>query len=105
MTNLAEKDPIVDKYRALNEDAPYPSLEFAWLSKLSGDPQPYNFKEGTITYGVNVIKSLRWPGGVTVSQNGKFCGIYVGYGIKRGGVCFDPSEPPEVQKDPAEQNE
>ena len=38
MNNLAEKDPIVDKYRALNEDTPYTGLEFAWLSKLSGDP-------------------------------------------------------------------
>ena len=67
MGALTEKDPIIDKFRALNEDTPYQGLEFAWLSKLSGDPQPYNYKEGTITYAVNVLKSLRWPGAVTVA--------------------------------------
>ena len=73
-----------------------------------GDPQPYNQlppKEGTTTYAVNVIKSLRWPGAVTVSQNSKFASIYVGYGLKRGDVCFNPTEPPEVQRDPVDQNE
>jgi hypothetical protein len=47
-----------------------PGLEFAWLSKVVGDIQPYNQlppKEGTVTYAVNVIRSLRWPGAVTVA--------------------------------------
>ena len=54
---------------------------------------------------MNVIKSLRWPGAITVSQNGKFACIYVGYGLKRGDVCFNPTEPPEVQRDPVDQTE
>jgi radial spoke head protein 4A len=103
-----EEDPVVDRFRALNEDAPMPGLETAWLSKLVGDSQPYNQlppKEGTTTYAVNMIKSLRWPGAVTCAQNGKFASIYVGYGLKRGDVCFNPTEPPEVQKDPSDQTE
>lgn len=85
-----------------------PGLETAWLSKLVGDTQPYNQlppKDGTTTYAVNVLKSLRWPGALTCSQNGKFASIYVGYGLKRGDVCFNPTEPADLQKDPSEQNE
>jgi hypothetical protein len=85
-----------------------PGLETAWLSKLVGDQQPYNQlppKEGTASYAVNVLKSLRWPGALTASQGGKFVSIYVGFGLKRGDVCFNPTEPPEVQKDPVDQME
>ena len=82
-----------------------PGLEIAWLSKVVGDQQPYNYKDATITYSLNVIKSLRWPGALTVAQNQKYCSVYVGYGLKKGDVCFNPTEPPDVQKDPSEQNE
>lgn len=39
---VSEKDPLVDRFRTINEDAPFEGLEFAWISKLVGDPQPYN---------------------------------------------------------------
>jgi len=42
MGKLAETDPTVDRYRALNEDAPMTGMETAWLSKVVGDTQPYN---------------------------------------------------------------
>lgn len=67
---LMEQDPSVDRFRGLNEDAPIAGLETAWLSKVVGDLQPYNQlppKDGITTYAVNVIKSLRWPGAVTVA--------------------------------------
>ena len=67
---LADTDPVADRFRGLNEDAPMPGLETAWLSKVVGDIQPYNQlppKEGTVTYAVNVVKSLRWPGALTVA--------------------------------------
>ena len=105
MAKLAEEDPVLERYKALNEDVPMTGLEFAWLSKIVGDIQPYNQlppKEGTVTYAVNVLKSLRWPGAVTVAQNGKFANIYVGHGLKRGDVSFNPTEPPEVQRDPVD---
>ena len=85
-----------------------PGLEISWLSKVVGDTQPYNQlppKEGTTTYAVNVLRSLRWPGALTVAQNGIFSNIYVGYGLKRGDISFNPTEPPEVQKDPVDQYE
>ena len=76
MAALNEKDPVCDRFRAINEDAPVTGLPagletgFSWVSKVVGDPQTYNQlppKEGVITYSVNVIKSLRWPGAVTVA--------------------------------------
>lgn len=80
----------------------------AWISKIVGDNQGYNQippKEGTVSYGVNVLRSQRWPGAVTVSKGGKFTSIYVGYGIKRGGSSRNPTEPPEVIADPEEPKE
>lgn len=111
---LNEKDPSCDRFRAVNEDAPVTGLPagletgFSWVSKVAGDTQPYNQlppKEGTTTYSVNVIKSLRWPGAVTVAQQGKFANIYVGYGLKKGDTCFNPIEPPEIMRDPVDQGE
>jgi len=52
--------------------------------------------DGNTTYAVNVIKSLRWPGSVTVAKGGKFCSIYVGDGCKRGDSCFNPTKPDDV---------
>ena len=114
MGQLNEKDPSCDRFRAINEDAAVTGLPagletgFSWVSKVVGDTQPYNQlppKEGTTAYSVNVLKSLRWPGAVTVAQQGKFANIYVGYGLKKGDTCFNPIEPPEIMKDPVDQGE
>jgi radial spoke head protein 4/6 len=114
LAGLNEKDPQVDRFRAINEDVTVQGLPtgletgFAWISKVCGDTQPYNQmppKEGTTAYSVNVIKSLRWPGAVTVAQNGRFASIYVGYAVKKGDNCFNPIEPPEIMKDPVDQVE
>jgi hypothetical protein len=40
-----------------------------------------------------------------VAKGGKFTSIYVGYGLKKGDSSYNPTEPPEVQKDPEDQNE
>ena len=114
MASLAEKDPISERFKGINDDAPVTGLPagletgFSWVSKVVGDTQPYNQlppKEGTTSYSVNVIKSLRWPGAVTVAQNGRFANIYVGYGLKKGDTCFNPIEPPEICRDPTDQAE
>ena len=47
-----------------------------------------------------MLQSIRWPGSVTVAKGGIYCTIYVGDAIKRGDTCFNPTEPPEVQKEP-----
>jgi len=54
---------------------------------------------------VNILRSLRWPGAVTVAKAGKFYSFYVGYGLKRGDPSFSPTNPPEVMSDPKEQEE
>jgi len=37
LAKLAETDPVVERFKALNEDAPMTGLETAWLSKVVGD--------------------------------------------------------------------
>lgn len=39
MTKLADEDKVEERFRAIQEDAPIQGLEFAWTSKVSGDPQ------------------------------------------------------------------
>lgn len=51
------------------------------------------------------MKSLRWKGATTVSQNGKWASLYIGYGVKTGDVCFQPTVPQEIIGDPEEANE
>jgi hypothetical protein len=48
MAKLEEEDKKEERFRALNEDTPYPSngLEVAWLSKIVGDSQEYREGEG-----------------------------------------------------------
>ena len=103
-----EADPQVDEFRALNEHTPCAGMETAFISKVVGDPQQYTKGEGNITYAVNVIKSVRWPGAVTVAKGGKFTNIYIGYGLKRQDPSFNPTVPPTVDvepMDPVEQSE
>ncbi len=87
LTKLAEEDKTEERFRGINDHTPIAGMETAWISKVVGDTQQYNLipnafrkQEGTTTYAVNVIKSLRWPGAVTVSKGGKFTNVYVGFG-------------------------
>jgi len=103
---LEEEDKTEELFRAVQEHTPMPGMETAWLSKVYGDQQQYRQgEEATTSYCVNVLKSLRWPGALTVAKGGKFTSIYVGYGMKRGDPSYNPTEPPEVQKDPLDQAE
>ena len=75
---------------------------------MVGDTQQYadGAVEGeNISFAVNVIKSLRWPGAITVSKGGKCTSVYVGHGLKKGDPSYNPIEPPVVQSDPADENE
>lgn len=108
ITEKTESDPQVERFRTLNEHTPTPGVETAWISKIAGDPQQYTKGEGSVCYAVNVIKSIRWPGALTVCKNGKFTNIYIGYGIKRVDPSFNPTSPPMVDmepQDPVEQSE
>lgn len=110
---LEEEDPTVDRFREANAHKGMPGTgpteeeQKAWLTKIVGDPQPYNAGgEGNVlTYCAVVVRSLRWPGAITVAKGDKFSSVYVGNGLKRGDACFSPTEPPEVLKDPQDQVE
>ena len=111
MAELEAKDPSCDRFRNIGEHVPFkdaPEGSPVWLSRVVGDTQTYaeGGAEGeNISYAVNVIKSLRWPGAVTVSKGGKFTNVYVGYGLKKGDPSYNPVEPPEVCQDPDEEEE
>jgi hypothetical protein len=105
-----ELDPMISEegfpFRSIKEHNPVGSGEnaTAWTKKIVGDKQTYNAEkgEGVVCYAVGVISSLRWPGAVTVQKGKKFTSIYLGYGIKHGDPIFNPTSPPEVQRDPDE---
>lgn len=107
---LEADDPQVERFRTLNEHVPVPKTgpkkeeDKSWIAKLVGDTQLYKLdkEENPKSYCTLVLRSLRWPGAVTVSKGGKFTSVYVGYGMKRGGSSFNPEEPPMVEKDPQE---
>ena len=40
-----------------------------------------------------------------MAKGGQFCSIYVGDGLKKGDMSFNPIEPPMVMEDPADQAE
>ncbi len=48
---------------------------------------------------------MHWPGAVTVVQNGKYANLYMGYGLKFGGVAFNPTKPEFVNDDPDNKEE
>jgi len=107
--DLEGKDAGCDRFRAVAEQKGMPGTgatpeeEKSFVVKLVGDTQQYTQlapKEGTTSYATLVIRSLRWPGAVTVAKGGKITSIYIGYGLKRGGSSFNPTEPPMVEKDP-----
>ena len=109
---LEEKDPNVDRLRALNEDAPFGTVPEGeegsppWKFKVVGDPQKYTAgDDGEVSYNAMVISSLNWPGHVTVAKGKAYQNLYFGYGLKTGGVCINPVQPPDVQDDPPEKKE
>lgn len=109
MEELEGKDPTVERFRDIGEHTLFPGEQPCWISKVVGDTQQYadaNGGEGeNVSFAVNVIKSLRWPGAVTVSKGGKCTSVYVGHGMKRGDPSYNPIEPPPVQDDPEEEEE
>ena len=109
LNKLNDEDKADERFRGINEHTPVVGMETAWVSKVAGDTQQYNLipnafkkQEGTTSYAVNVLKSLRWPGAVTVSKGGKFTNVYVGFGQKRVDPSFNPTEPPELMRDPVD---
>ena len=64
--------------------------------------------DNILSYSAVIIKNLRWPGSLCVAkvkiylfikQNKAFVNIYIGDGIKFGGIAFYPNVPLEIGKE------
>lgn len=72
---METEDPVVEAFRGITEMKGMPGVslnpeeERCWLAKACGDAQQYTQageEGGSTTYSVNVFRSCRWPGAVTV---------------------------------------
>lgn len=84
---MEEKDPNIDRLKPIGEDAKWGVTEenegtLPWTFHIVGDTQRYTTADGETTYSAAVVKSLGWPGAITVSKGGRYANIYMGYGIK-----------------------
>jgi hypothetical protein len=76
----------------------------AWTIKVIGDNQVYNeeYKEGTFTNGVIMLKSYVWPGAYIFYKNNRWFNFYLGYGHKADQQVYYPIFPPIPHSDPLE---
>merc|ERR1712217_238245 len=87
---------------------------------MGGDKALYGMDPDQKSHAVISLKSLIWPGAVTVAQGSKFSNLYVGYGLKCGtlvppnkesGVPLDrtspfwPLAPEDIMEEPADIDE
>jgi radial spoke head protein 4A len=56
----------------------------AWSIKVHGEKGLYTVADATKSYRVTAVRSLIWPGAVTVAQGSRFANVYIGYGLKYG---------------------
>jgi len=92
----------------------------AWSIRVYGDQGLYNVADATKSYRVTAVRSLVWPGAVTVAQGSKFANLYVGNGLKagtlvppskdsglplRGTAPFFPLVPDDIMDEPADVEE
>ena len=76
-----------------------------WKIKIFGDQMNYVMADNQITHAVIHIENERWPGTHTVWKEGKFCNIYIGFGVKNVDECFYPTQLEKIDKDPEDVNE
>jgi hypothetical protein len=99
-----ESDPVRDPIRNLDSD------KLDWVFKQFGDSALY--RNGSANGGaqakcnaVTCVRSLTWPGAVTVAQNSNMVQLYVGYGLPATQPDFFPSMQPDVQEEPEDPDE
>jgi len=111
MKRIEAKDPFEPRLKPITQDKPVGGYKNAWKLKVYGDYASYNSlgKEPTKTsYGAVSVKSIIWPGAVTVYNNKQWQSLYVGHGFKLWNNEFYPYDPQTVQvehPDPEEQPE
>lgn len=60
------------------------------------------FKDGTFTNAIIMIKSYIWPGAYIFYRNGRWFNFYLGYGVKADQQDYYPIAPPIPRSDPVE---
>jgi len=111
-----KRDPYERRLKPLNLDKAVPGYKYAWTVKFTGDTITYDtltFNHEKANYGVVVVKSLVWPGAITIAYGKKWQSIYVGYGFKASvkpyfpilvqGVLNEPADAPEQNEPQGEQ--
>jgi len=76
---------IEEDLKKLKEDDPDATWS-AWSMKTHGDEGAYGEGDDARSYLVTSLRSMIWPGAVTVAQGSKFASIYIGYGLKSGAL-------------------
>merc|ERR1719253_2522447 len=56
----------------------------AWNIKVYGDKGVYTFPDASKSYRVTAVRSMIWPGAITVAQGSRFANLYIGNGLKCG---------------------
>lgn len=105
-------DPFEPRLKPISDDTilklPGKTVQAPWVLRLEGDSTEYREEQTgkAVYHGVVVIRSLVWPGAITLYANGKQWSIYVGDGHKRcDRVKAFPLEPPRMNADEEEYGE
>lgn len=106
------KDPYEPRLKLLSEDAsnfpqtPVVPGDFPrpWTVRTIGDVSYYReeFKEGSFTNGIVVLKSLVWPGAYVFYCDNRWFNFYIGYGHKADHKESYPLAPPLPLPEPLE---
>jgi radial spoke head protein 4A len=97
-----ESDPVRDPIRQLDGD------RLDWVFKQYGDTALYKSASPTgqpRSNAVTCVRSLTWPGAVTVAQGSNMIQLYVGHGLAAREPDFFPSMLPNVQDEPEDPDE
>jgi len=96
-----ESDPARDPIRQLNGD------KLEWDFRQFGDKALYKNTSADpvkaaepVCNAVTCVRSLTWPGAVTVAKGSNMIQLYVGYGLAANEPDFFPSMLPDVQCEP-----
>jgi radial spoke head protein 4A len=103
-----KNDPFIEPILPVSTDTPPEGMTTSWCVTRVCDPAEMTIpippaEEGaptskTISNAVVAVKSMVWPGAVTVCRDQEFVSVYMGYGHKVG--TYFPVAPPAVLDEP-----